>query len=218
MTATVTTNSATLFLMRFLHHRDYTIFKQVGDHPQPPTNAYQTDTVVNMSVLWRFLARPPILGSVRAKVPAALVSAALMATLLVGCEGTTPVSVAHVVSRTFTLKAEDFDTRLNPDRQNAVAVATYAMPEITEPVVAAGTVIAEIDLGTEGTQWSALPLTYHFSDDSDERHVVAIQPGYRKGTFMLTLRAASTSMIDSVLAVSGFRLRATAIYEDAADG
>ncbi len=160
------------------------------------------------------------------KVRIALVGTVLMAFVLTGCPETTPAPVAqpvaqpvaHVVSRTFTLKAEDFDTRLNPDRQNAVAVATYAMPEITEAVVAAGTVIAEIDLGTEGTAWSALPLTYHFSDDSDERHVVAIQPGYRKGTFMLTLRAASTSMLDSVLAVSGFQLRAIAIYKDAAGG
>ena len=179
-------------------------------------------------MLWRFLARSPILGSVRAKVPAALVGAALMATLLAGCEGTTPVPVApvpvapvpvaHVVSRTFTLNVRDFDTRLNPGGQNAVASATYDMPEITEEIVAAGTVTAEIDLGTEGTAWSALPLTYHFSDDSGDAHVVAIRPSYRKGTFMLLLRATSASMLDSVVAVSGFRLRAIAIYEDAADG
>ena len=174
--------------------------------------------MVNVSGLWRFLARPPILGAVRAKAPAALVGAALIATLLVSCEGTTPAPVAHVVSRTFTLKAEDFDTRLNPGRQNAVAVATYAMPEITEAVVAAGTVIAEIDLGTEGTAWSAMPLTYHFSDNSGDRHVVAIQPSYRKGTFVLTLRATRDSMLDSVLAVSRFRLRAVAIYEETTGG
>ena len=95
----------------------------------------------------------------RAKVPAALVGAALMATLLWGCEGTTPVPVAHVVSRTFTLKVDDFDTRLNPGGQSAVASATYDMPEITEQVIAGGTVTAEIDLGTLGTAWSALPPT-----------------------------------------------------------
>ena len=154
----------------------------------------------------------------RAKVPAALVSAALLATLLVGCDGTTPAPVAHVVSRTFIPKVNDFDTRLIPDGQSAVAVATYAMPEITEEVVAAGTVTAEIDLGTEGMAWSALPLTYHFSDNSGDRHVVAIQPGYRKGTFVLTLRATRASMLDSVVAVSAFRVRAVAIYEDAGDG
>ena len=126
--------------------------------------------------------------------------------------------VPHVVSRTFTLKVGDFDTTLNPGGQSAVASGTYAMPEITEEIVAAGTVAVEIDLGTEGTAWSALPLMYHFSDDGGARHVVSIHPGYRKGTVTLTLRATSASMLDSVLAVSGFRLRAVAIYEDAADG
>ena len=168
--------------------------------------------------LWRFPARPPILGSVRAKLPAALASAALVAALLVGCEQTTPVPVTQVVSRTFTLKAGDFDTRLNPGGQTAVALATYDMLEITEQIVASGTVTAEIDLGTQGTAWSPLPLTHHFTDIGGNPHVVTIQPGYRKGTVTLLLRAASASMIDSVLAVSGFQLRATAIYNDAADG
>ena len=154
----------------------------------------------------------------KAKVLAALVSAVLLATLLVGCDETTPGPVAHGVSRTFIPKVIDFDTRLVPDGQSAVAVATYAMPEITEEVVAAGTVTAEIDLGTEGTEWSPLPLTYHFSDNSGDRHVVAIQPGYRKGTFVLTLRATRDSMLDSVLAVSRFRLRAVAIYEETTGG
>ena len=154
----------------------------------------------------------------RAKVPVALVGAALMATLLVGCEGTTPVPVAHVVSRTFTLKVDDFDPSLNPDGRKWVASATYDMPEITEQVLATGTVTAEIDLGTLGTAWSALPLTYHFSDDGDDAHEVEILPSYGKGTFTLLLRAEFESILDSVLAVSGFRLRAIAIYEDAADG
>ena len=166
--------------------------------------------------LWRFLARPPILGSVRAKVPVALVGAALVAWLMVGCEETAPVP--HVVSRTFTLKVDDFDTKLSPGGQDAVASATYDMPEISEKIVAAGTVTAEIDLGTQGKSWSALPLTHYFRDAGGTPHVVAIQPGYRKETFMLTLRATSASMLDSVLAVSGFRLRAVAIREDVKDG
>ena len=168
--------------------------------------------------LWRFFARPRILGSVRVRVPAALAGAAVIVTLLVGCEQTTPVPVAHVVSRTFTLKVDDFDTRLTPDGQSAVAVAAYDMLEITDRIVAAGTVTAEVDLGTQGTAWSALPLTYHFTDNGGDAHVAAIQPGYRKGAFILTLRAAPTSMLDSVVAVSGFRLRAVAIHEDAPDG
>ena len=57
----------------------------------------------------------------KAKVLAALV--ALMAALLVGCSGTTPV--AGVVSRIFTLESADFVLRSAPDGQNAVASATY---------------------------------------------------------------------------------------------
>ena len=92
------------------------------------------------------------------------------------------------------------------------------MPEITEEIVAAGTVTAEIDLGSQGKEWSALPLTLYFTDGGGEPHVVAIQPGYKKGKFMLVLRATTESMLDGLLAVNGYRLRAIVISGDAAGG
>ena len=51
--------------------------------------------------------------------------------------------------------------------------------EITAGVVAAGTVTAEIDLGSEGVEWSALPLTAQVTQGS-EIQVLAIQPRYRE--------------------------------------
>ena len=163
---------------------------------------------------WRIPARAPILPAMKAKVPAALVGAALMAALLVGCPETTPIQDG--VSRTFTLKSVDFVLRPNPDGQSAVASATYDMPEITANIVAAGTVAAEIDLGSQGTEWSALPLTLHFMDRSGAPHVVMIQPGYREGEFMLLLRADLQGTVAGMLVLNGYRLRAIIISGDAA--
>ena len=166
--------------------------------------------------LWRLLARALILAAVKARVPAALVGAAVMAALLVGCPETTPVQ--DVVSRTFTLQTADFVLKPNPDARSAVASAAYDVPEITAEIVAAGTVTAEIDLGSQGKEWSALPLTLHFADRNGDPHVVAIQPSYREGAFILLMRADLQGTVAGMVAVNGYRLRAIVISGDAAGG
>ena len=152
----------------------------------------------------------------KAKVPATLVGVVgVMAALLIGCSGTTPVR--DVVSRLFTLESADFVSRPPPDGQNDVASATYDMPEITGEVVEAGTVTAETDLGSLGLAWSALPLTLRFTDRNGFPHVVEIQTGYREGAFVVLVQAAlQMDMIAGVLAVNGYRVRATVIRAEEA--
>ena len=138
----------------------------------------------------------------------------LMAAVLMGCDETTP---AHdVVSRTFTVKTRDFVVTPDAAGVNAVARATYDLPEITAEVVAAGTVTAEIDLGSEGVEWSALPLTVQLSHGRDT-HTVTIQPSYREGKFVLLLRGDLHGTVAGIVAVDGYRVRAIVIYGDAAD-
>ena len=153
----------------------------------------------------------------KAKVPAALVGAALMAALLMGCPETTPIQ-DDVVSRTFILKSADFVLRTDPDGKNAVASATYDVPEITADIIAAGTVAAEIDVGSLGKEWSALPLTLHFTDRSGDPYVVTIQPSYREGEFMLLLRGDLQGTLAGILALNGYRLRAIVISGGAVGG
>ena len=85
--------------------------------------------------------------------------------------------------KTKHFEAVTFDSK----RENAVASRTYDMPEITKEIVEAGTVTAQIDLGTEGVEWSPLPLTWRFEEDG-VRHVVTVEFDYRKGKFELHLR------------------------------
>lgn len=171
-----------------------------------------------MAELWPILMRAPILAAMITNVRGALAGTVLMAAVLMGCEQTTPVR--DVVSRTFTVTRADFKKiDVNTDANgvvNAVAHATYALPEITAEVVAAGTVTAEIDLGSGGVEWSALPLTMQVTED-DETHVVAIQPRYRKGEFVLLLKSALQGTLDATVAVDGYRVRAVVIHGDAAD-
>lgn len=148
------------------------------------------------------------------KVRIALAGTVLMAAVLMGCDDTTPVR--DVVSRTFTMKTSDFVLTPDADGVNAVARATYAVPEITADVVADGTVTAEVDLGSEGVEWSALPLTAPLSHGSDT-HVVAIQPRYREGRFVVLLRADLQGTLAGIVAVNDYRVRAVVIYGDAAD-
>ena len=147
-----------------------------------------------------------------------LAGTVLMAAVLMGCDETT--SVRDVVSRTFTVKTTDFkNIDLNTDATgaNAVARATYVMPEITAEVVAAGTVTAEIDLGSGGEEWAALPLTVQVTHGSDT-HAVAIEPRYREGEFILLLRVDLQRTFAVIGAVDGYRVRAVVIYGDATDG
>ncbi len=152
-----------------------------------------------------------------ANVRLALGGTVLMAFVLVGCPETTPVQ--DVVSRTFTVKRADFkNIDVNTDANgvvNAVARATYALPEITAEVVAAGTVTAEIDLGSGGVEWSALPLTVQVTQD-DKTHVVTIQPRYREREFVLLLKSELQGTLDGIGAVDGFRVRAIVIPGNAA--
>lgn len=136
--------------------------------------------------------------------------------MLAGCEPTTPVP--DVVSRTFTLETSEFDTKLDPSGENTVSTMSYDVREITEKIIAAGTVMAEIDLGSEGTEWSALPLTWHFMDRSRNPHVVEFQPRYKKGKFTLLLRGTTESIIDGVAKADGLRLRVIVISGNSADG
>ena len=147
-------------------------------------------------------------------VRVALAGTVLMAAVLMGCEETTPVR--DVVSRTFTLKTGDFVPTEDVDGVNWVARATYHLPEITAEVVTAGTVTAEIDLDSEGLEWSALPLTVQLSHGSDT-HTVAIQPRYREGKFVVLLRSDLQGTVAGIVAVDGYRVRAVVIYGDAAD-
>ena len=150
----------------------------------------------------------------KAKVLPALV--ALMAALLVGCSGTTPVP--DVVSRIFTLESADFVLTSAPDGQNAVASATYDVPEITAEIVEAGTVTAETDLGSLGTAWSALPLTLRFTDRNRVPHVTEIRTSYREGEFVVLLQAdLQLDTVAGVLAVNGYRVRATVISAEEAE-
>ena len=145
----------------------------------------------------------------------ARVGTVLMAfVLMMGCPETTPVQ--DVVSRTFTVKTGDFVLTPDADGVNAVARATYVLPEITAEVVAAGTVTAEIDLGSRGVEWSALPLTVPVTHRS-VAHVVAIQPRYREGKFVLLLRSDLQGTLAGIVAVNDYRVRAIVIYGDAAD-
>ena len=162
--------------------------------------------------------RGPILTAMITNARVALVGTVLMGAVLMGCEQTTPVP--DVVSRTFIVKRADFkNIDVNTDANgvvNAVARATYAVPEITAEVVAAGTVTAEIDLGSLGVEWSALPLTVQVTQD-DETHVIAIQPRYREGQFVLLLKSELQGTLDGMEAVDGYRVRAVVIYGDAVD-
>jgi len=156
-----------------------------------------------------------MIDTVKARMPVAL-GAALMAALLAGCQETTPVR--DVVSRTFTLKAADFAVKLDPDGRNAVASATYDMAQITPEIVAAGTVTADLDLRSNGAEWSALPLTLRFTDPVGDPHTVAIQSRYRKGQLTVLLRAVHQSALAGVLEVDGYKLRVVAIRGQAAEG
>ena len=139
-----------------------------------------------------------------------------MAALLVGCPEAT--SVQGVVSRTFTLKARDFVLTPDSDKQNAVARAVYDMREITAEIVDAGTVTAELDLGSKGAEWSALPLTLHFTDGSGGPRAVAIQSGYRTGKFIVLLRADLTGAVAGQVEVNDYQLRVIVIPGRAAGG
>ena len=143
----------------------------------------------------------------------ALIGTALMAAVLMGCEQTTPVP--DVVSRTFTVKTRDFVLTPDADGVNAVALATYVLPEITAAVVAAGTVTAEIDLGSGGVEWSALPLTVQATQGSNA-HAVAVQPRYREGKFVVLLRSDLQGTLAGIVAVDGYRVRAIVIPGNAA--
>ena len=81
--------------------------------------------------------------------------------------------------------------------------------------MAAGTVTAEIDLGSRGTESSALPVTVQVPHGSDT-HVVTIQPRYRNGEFVLLLGADLQGTLAGIVAVNGYRVRAIVIYGDAA--
>ena len=153
------------------------------------------------------------------KLPAALVGvAALIAALLVGCSETTPV-VAGVVSRTFTLESTDFAIRTPADGRNPAASATYDVPEITAAIVEAGTVQAETDLGSLGSTWSALPLTLRFTERTGAARSVEIQTSYRDGTLVVVVQADRLdNTVAGVLAVDGYRVRATVISADEAGG
>ena len=148
------------------------------------------------------------------KVRIALVGTVLMAFVLMGCPETTPVQ--DVVSRTFTVKTGDFVLTPDAGGVNAVARATYAVPEITAEVVAAGTVTAEIDLGSKGVEWSALPLTVRVTQGSNT-HAVAVQPRYRQGTFVLLLSSDLQGTLAGIVAVNDYRVRAIVIQGDRAD-
>lgn len=119
-----------------------------------------------------------------------------------------------MVSRTFTVKTRDFVVTSDATG-NAVASATYAVPEITEEVVAAGTVTAEIDLGSGGVEWSALPLTVQVTQGIDT-HTVAVQPRYREGRFVLLLKSDLPGTYAGILDVDGYRVRAIVIPGNAA--
>ena len=117
----------------------------------------------------------------------------------------------------FTLESANFSAEVTPDGQN-VASATYDMQEITAKIVAAGTVTAETDLGSLGTSWSALPLTLGFTDRNGVRHVIEIQTGYREGAFVVLLQAdLQQDTFAGVLAVNGYRVRATVISAEEAE-
>ena len=116
------------------------------------------------------------------------------------------------------MKTDHFkNVTFDSERENAVASKTYDMPEITEEIVEAGTVTAQIDLGTKGAQWSTLPLTWRF-EEGDVPHVVTVESGYRKGEFVLHLRATYESMIPIAVKFNDFLLRVVAIRAAAAEG
>ena len=133
-----------------------------------------------------------------------------------GCEETTPLPDA--VSRTITVKTGKFVTSQNRDNTAVTTVTYEKITEITEKIVADGTVVAEIDLGTEGKEWSALPLTRYFKDSSDNDHVVSIETRYKKDTFMLLLRGTYASVVAGGFEFGDYRLRVIVISGDAAGG
>ena len=154
----------------------------------------------------------------RAHVPVslrALACAALVGALSAGCSETTPV---QVVSRTFTLEDGGFATKFDSGSNSGVGTARFTMREITAEIVAAGSVTAEIDLGSKGKEWSALPLRWRLTDSDGSLHVVDIQPSYKQGEFMLSLRGDIDGTHAGVLALDGFLLRVVAIRADKAEG
>ena len=143
-------------------------------------------------------ARPYTWAPVKAHVPAllrALACAALVGALSAGCSETTPVE--DVVSRTFTLEDGGFVTTFDSVSNSGVGTARFAMREITAEIVAAGSVTAEIDLGSKGKEWSALPLRWRLTDSDGSLHVVDIQPSYKQGEFMLSNVRSGTSGLSS---------------------
>ena len=85
------------------------------------------------------------------------------------------------------------------------------MPEITENIVEAGTVAAETDLGSLGATWSALPITLRFEDLNGVAYVVELQTAYREGKFVVLLQSDRMHTVAGVLAVDGYRIRATVV-------
>ena len=145
----------------------------------------------------------------------ALACAALVGALSAGCSETTPVQ--DVVSRTFTLEDGAFVTKFDLGSNSGAGTARFTMREITAEIVAAGSVTAEVDLGSKGKEWSALPLAWRFTDRDGNLHVVDIQPSYNEGEFMLSLRGDIDGTHAGVLALDGFLLRVVAIHAAAAD-
>lgn len=111
-----------------------------------------------------------------------------------------------------------FATKFDSESNSGIGTARFTMREITAEIVAAGSVTAQVDLGSKGKEWSALPLKWRFTDPDGSPHIVDIQPSYKEGEFMLSLRGDIDGTHAGVLAVDGFLLRVVAIRAAAAEG
>ena len=111
-----------------------------------------------------------------------------------------------------------FVTKFDSESNSGVGTSRFTMREITAEIVAAGSVTAEVDLGSKGKEWSALPLTWRFTDRDGSLHVVDIQPSYKEGEFVLSLRGDIDGTHAGVLALDGFLLRVVVIRAAAEEG
>ena len=117
----------------------------------------------------------------KARATTALVGAALVGTLLVACEQTTPVAGpagpagnTAITTRVFTIQSADFS--FSADGQ--IATVLWSMPEVTQETFDNGIVVAHWRYRRSHDSWRSLPDVFQWDDLVVATTMFVYSPGF----------------------------------------